>query len=149
MEALLHLNTVQNHSARSLRRMYDEVESHARSLNSLGVLPESYGSVVASTLLNKLPHDVRLIVSRGVSDAEWDLECFLKPLNDEIDARERAVSTQKIFPNSQSALAGNHIEIYQLLVLCFHPLIFVLIVDLHILVIPATLSLMWTPENRF
>ena len=88
MEALLHLDTVQNHSARSLRRMYDEVESHVRSLNSLGVLPESYGSVVASTLLNKLPHDVRLIVSRGVSDAEWNLECFLKTLNDEIEARE-------------------------------------------------------------
>ena len=28
MEALLHPDTVQNHSARSLRRMYDEVESH-------------------------------------------------------------------------------------------------------------------------
>ena len=124
--------------------MYDEVESHVRSLNSLGVLPESYGSVVASTLLNKLPHDVQLIVSRGVSDAEWNLECFLKTLNDEIEARERAVSTQ-ICPQS----TVSHIKIYQLLVLSSHPLILVLIVDLHILVIPATLSLMWTPENRF
>ena len=99
MEALLHLDTVQNHSARSLCRTYDEVESHVRSLNLLGVLPESYGSVVASTLLNKLPHDVQLIVSRGVSDAEWNLECFLKTLNDEIEARERAVSKQ-ICPQS-------------------------------------------------
>ena len=99
MEALLHLDTVQNHSARSLSPMYDEVESHVRSLNLLGVLPESYGSVAASTLLNKLPHDVRLIVSRGVSDAQWNLECFLKTLNDEIEARERAVSTQ-ICPQS-------------------------------------------------
>ena len=39
--------------------------------------------------MNKLPQDLRLIVSREVKD-EWDLDCILEVFRSELEARELA-----------------------------------------------------------
>ena len=51
-----------------LRRLYDKIESNERGLKSLGVAPESYGSLLSSVLLNKLPQELRMIISRKGGD---------------------------------------------------------------------------------
>ena len=49
---------------KGLRHLYDVIESNVRSLKSLGVRAESYGSLLSSVLMNKLPSELRLIASR-------------------------------------------------------------------------------------
>ena len=47
----------------ALRWLYDHVELHTSSLKSLGVESGSYGGLLASVLLNKLPKELQLLVS--------------------------------------------------------------------------------------
>ena len=94
MDALLNLEAVTSHSNfKSLRYIRDQIESHIRSLKSLGIPSESYGSLLSSVLMSKLPQEHRLIVSRTISDGEWNFEEVMAVIEKEIDARERAGAT--------------------------------------------------------
>ena len=93
MDLLLNLEPVSAaHQMKNLRRLYDSVEIHVRSLKSLGVNSKTYGTLLASVLLNKLPQELRLIVSRKTGDV--GLDQLLKEVEQENDARERAQVTQ-------------------------------------------------------
>ena len=64
MDLSLNLEPVNvAHQSRNLRRLYDSVETHVCSMKSLGVDSKTYGTLLASVLLNKLPRELRLIVS--------------------------------------------------------------------------------------
>lgn len=90
MDILLGLEPVVSaNNLRGLRHLYDRVESHVRSLKSLGVAPESYGSLLSPVLLNKLPQELKLIVSRKVSDEDWSLDALMAVVAEEVEARER------------------------------------------------------------
>lgn len=94
MEALLRITVVVSHSdTRGLRKLYDTVESHIRGLQALGVPAESYGCLLTPILVDKLPPEIRLIVSRELTSEKWKLDCILKILEREIEAREHAVTT--------------------------------------------------------
>lgn len=68
MESLLAVNAVtSDQHLRDLGRLYDQSEANIRSLKALGVEPESYGAMLSSVLLSKLPPELRLIVSRKVA----------------------------------------------------------------------------------
>eukprot|EP00731_Ephydatia_muelleri_P023359 Em0015g942a len=91
MEALLELEAVTSiHDIQPLRTLCDKIESHVRSLNSLGVPSSSYGSLLSSIVMNKMPQEIRLIVSRKLVDCEWGFDEFIKIVEEEVDARERA-----------------------------------------------------------
>ena len=65
MEILLNLDTATCHyHERSLRQLHDTVESNVRSLKSLRVSRESYGGLLSSILMNKLPQEFRLVITR-------------------------------------------------------------------------------------
>ena len=68
------------------------MESHGRGLRALEVPSSSYGGLLSSILMNKLPSDVKLVVSRKVPEVEWSLDSLMKVIDEEIDARERAGS---------------------------------------------------------
>ena len=59
-----------------------------RSLESLGVEANSYGSLLVPIIMNRLPHQLKLVVSRNLSSDLWDLTEFLKIVKLEITARE-------------------------------------------------------------
>ena len=66
MEILLNVEPVMSqHDLKGLRHL---IESHVCSLKSLGVSPDSYGALLSSILLSKLPHELRLIISRKTGD---------------------------------------------------------------------------------
>ncbi|KAL5503389.1 hypothetical protein EMCRGX_G010329 [Ephydatia muelleri] len=89
VEALLSLLAVTSvYEFRNLRQLYDKVESHVRSLKSIGVAASSCGNLLASILM-KIPSDLCLIVSRETVEDNWDLDSLLKILGKEIEARER------------------------------------------------------------
>jgi len=93
MESLLGVNAVTSDShLRDLRRLYDQAEANIRSLKALGVEPESYGTMLSSVLLNKLPPDIRLIVSRKVSTDDLHMGSLLETFEQELIARERAAT---------------------------------------------------------
>ena len=92
METLLNVEAVtSDNNLKELRHLYDTIESHIRSLKSLGVESASYGAMLSSVLLLKLPPDLRLIVSRDVSsDTDLSMENLMKLFERELIARERA-----------------------------------------------------------
>lgn len=91
MEVLLNLSPVPGeHDLRGLCRLYNEVETNVRSLKALGVERDSYGTMLTSVLLTKLPSEVKLIITRKISDKNLDLETLLTILEEELVARERS-----------------------------------------------------------
>ena len=94
MDTLLNVVAVTSQdSLKGLRHLYDLVESHVRSLKSLGVSSDSYGTLLASVLVNKLPMEIRLIVSRKVDEDSWNLDAMLGVVGEELTAREQAAIT--------------------------------------------------------
>ena len=89
----------------------------ARSLKALGVEPESYGAMLSSVLLTKLPPEIRLIVSRKVSSDDLDMDSLLKTCEQELIAQERASNSvsqppprrnpSQPRPSTSAMLAGN------------------------------------------
>lgn len=109
MDTLLNVEAVTSpHNLKGLRQLYDNVESHVRSLNTLGVAAESYGSLLASVLMNKLPHDLQLIISRKTSDAEWKLDSLLTMVEEELTARERTAMSSAQQPVRRSSEKTPH-----------------------------------------
>lgn len=92
MDLLLNIEPITfQHNLKGLRHLYDTVESQVRSLKALGVSADSYGSVLSSVFMNKLPEELRLIISRNVREDEWTLDAILNVTEAEIIARERAL----------------------------------------------------------
>ena len=91
MEILLNLSAVpREQDLRGLRRLYNEVEANVRSLKALGVEQDSYGTMLTSVLLTKLPPEIRLIVTRKAPDENLDLITLQTILGEELVARERS-----------------------------------------------------------
>ena len=82
-------------------RFYDTVEIHCTGLQSSGVDPKTYGTVLVNLLLQKLPEEIQLIISRKLSelhgDEDWELPKLLEILKVEIEAREKC-SAGKLYP---------------------------------------------------
>ena len=90
MDTLMGLEAVMsNHNLKGLWHLYDLVESHTRSLHSLGIPSSSYGNLLSSVFMNKLPQEIRVVISREVTDECWDLDAIMKIVEREISARER------------------------------------------------------------
>ena len=102
MDILLNAEAVSSqHNLKGLRHLYDLIEAHVRSLKSLGVASDSYGSLLSSVLLSKLPQELRLVISRKTSEDDWSLTALMKELEQEIKARERAAA-DPVTPSSQA-----------------------------------------------
>ena len=94
MDTLVELASVPSATnTKALRCFYDQVEFQVRSLKSLSVPLSSYGHLLSSLFMNKLPEDLRLIVSREIGDAEWTVDQLMTIVENEISARERAFSS--------------------------------------------------------
>ena len=91
MDILVNVSPVINEDTRKLRELYDTLESHVRSLKSLGLPSGSYRSLPSSIIMSKLPQELRLIISGEIRDQEWQLDTIMRVLESELEARELAV----------------------------------------------------------
>ena len=92
MDILLNVESVASqHNVKGLRHLYDLVESQLRGLKSLSVDLTSYSSLLLSVQLQKLPPDLRLILSGDIREDDWNLDSLLRQLEEEIKACERAM----------------------------------------------------------
>ena len=91
LEALFNVDPVTGgHNVRALQRLFDAVTSHIRSLQALEVQPTTYASIFCPRLLNKIPNDMKLIVTRTLTDDGWNLNALLTAIEQELIARERS-----------------------------------------------------------
>ena len=89
MDALMNLEAVtSDKNLKDLRHiyMYDLTEAHVRSLRSLGIESATYGALLSPVLLSKLPPELRLIVSRKVSESNLNLDELLSTFEHELTA---------------------------------------------------------------
>ena len=118
MEILLNLESVcSHHHLKSLRHLMDVVEANVRGLQALGVPTESYGGLLSSILMSKLPSELRLIVTRELSDKDWELDSLMRIIEREVDAREESsggltATTRKTnprtLPTAMSLINNSH-----------------------------------------
>ena len=93
MEKLLKLPSVLNaRDTKQLRNVYDALEANFRSLKTLGIKAEQYGLLLVPVMLNKLPQELRLVISRKFERDLWDFDLFIQVFREELEARERCVS---------------------------------------------------------
>ena len=71
MEVLLSMEAVTSESnLKALRRLYDTVEAQVHGLKSMGVEAETYGALLSSAVLGRIPREIRLVISREMGDGE-------------------------------------------------------------------------------
>ena len=75
MESFVKLQPITSmKNVSGLRAMYDLVEGNVRNLSSLGVPSDTYGKLLVHLLIEKIPHSLRLVISREFDDEVWDLK---------------------------------------------------------------------------
>lgn len=106
MSALVKLVKVENDSLHGLLKFYDNNESNVRSFKNLGIDSKSYGSLLSLLIIEKLPQDIKLIISRKIETDIWALTKVLDLISLELRASETFV-----VPNQHSPSTGGKSEI--------------------------------------
>ena len=71
-----------------LRSLYDFLERKYRALQAHGMDKSTYSAIVVPSVLEKLPHPLRLKITRGKEHQLWNLKDLLEALGDEVELRE-------------------------------------------------------------
>ena len=90
-----------------VRKFDDTVETHCWGLKALGIESSSYGTVLVNILLQRLPDEIKLIISRKMNevsgDDNWNLDTLLDILKTEVEAREKCmITSHKQYRSSRS-----------------------------------------------
>ena len=93
---LLKLRRVEsNLDVISIRGLHDDVQAHVRSLQSLGITEENYGTFSAPIIMELLPHEVQFNINRTLDEDLWKLTRLLTIINCEINAREKCITAME------------------------------------------------------
>ena len=97
MEPLLKLPIVSSeHETKKLRDLYDKIEINFRSLKALGIESELFGNLLVPVVMEKIPFELRLIISRKFGSKEtWDLDALLNARKSELVSRERCNAVKR------------------------------------------------------
>ena len=74
----------------TLRTVYDKLDTNIRNLKDLSVETASYGSLLTSIIVERVPTELRLVFSRKFGNENWNLE-LMRIFSEELLARERCV----------------------------------------------------------
>lgn len=90
MNKLLNLEPVKSSSnIKALRTLYDSCEINIRSLNSLGIVSDSYGSLLGPVILKLLPDDMNLEFNKKRSSKQqYNITELLDFIRLEVESRE-------------------------------------------------------------
>ena len=97
METLTRTPKVESSgNIKDLRSLYDQVESSIRGLESVGVKQEMYGCFLLPILMQKLPEDFRILITRDQSSETWELKDIMDSFNKELKLREQCTFTTRV-----------------------------------------------------
>ena len=99
MDEILKIPACTGDRLSSLRFVYDSLSVHVRGLQSLGISPDQYGSLLIPIIMAKLPNDIRLEVARKSANGVWKIDELLNTIKFEVEARE-ASETAKTSTNT-------------------------------------------------
>ena len=111
MEALLSLQRVSSErDIRCLRKLYDATEVNVRSLKTLGIDFNQYGALLIPVIMNKVPNEIRFIITKEIKGEEWELDGIVEILQGELEAREQSNQLQMKQSNGNFTkhAQGNH-----------------------------------------
>ena len=77
MKKLVKLEPVIHPGVKDLRKLYDTVESHVRSLNSLGISYHHFGPLLIPIILERLPNTIKLQISLKMGKENWNIKVFV------------------------------------------------------------------------
>ena len=101
LEILLNLEAVSDGKVGALRKLYNDVEIQVRSLRSLGVESASYGTLLSSVVMTKVPLEVRLIINRAVGKgSHLAVDDLMTLFVRELGARERSGNKEDKLPKA-------------------------------------------------
>ena len=107
MEALLKLQPVDTMTnVKGIRGVLDNLEIQVRGLYALGIDSAKYGALLIQILMEKLPEELRLIVSREHKD-NWELTSVTQAVKSEVEARERGGMNTSVAKKSPSRKSFN------------------------------------------
>ena len=88
MKKLVKFKPVIHPGVKDLSILYDAVENHVWSLNSLKISYQHFGLLLIPIVLERLPNTIKLEISRKLGEENWNIEQFLLVIHEEISARE-------------------------------------------------------------
>ena len=89
MDALIKIPSATN-DVKKLRSLYDACEGYIHGLEALCVYPESYGDLLLSNVMKKLPEEVKRVMFRNHDETTWTLADLRKQLRHEVETREKS-----------------------------------------------------------
>ena len=87
MESLAKIHAPSS-DTKNLRKFDDLCEANIRGLETLGVMTESYGSLLIPILLKKIPEDIRRLIFRADPLVDSSLDILRVAIRQEIETRE-------------------------------------------------------------
>ena len=89
MSILLALERIKpSFHIRELRAMYDKIVVNLRALLAFKIDSQQFGPMLIPIVLDKLPAEIKLEISRTMNNKEWDIDELMDILKLEIEARE-------------------------------------------------------------
>ena len=115
IKKLVKLDPVIHPGVKDLRKLYDAVESHVRSLNGWGIVYQHFGALLITIILEKLPNTIKLQISRKLGKENWNIEQFLLVIHEEVSARDnfeylKQNNSEKNELNNHSTTSSLHAE---------------------------------------
>ena len=104
--------------------MCDQIEGIVRSLDSMSIGAEMYGTFLTPIVLSKIPEDFRVMVSRKVDEDTWDLSAIIKVFNEELSLREKCSLLPSAITRSSESVGSKYVaesqsDLHHLLCLLF------------------------------
>ena len=98
-----------------LCKFFDNIKSHVRSLQAIGIESRSYGSLLAPIILEILPHQLKLIISRNLKSEIWDLDKILLLINEELRTQESCIIPSNSFNSisNDEKQGGNNLSHFE------------------------------------
>ena len=69
--------------------MYNSLETSVRNLADLGVEITSHGTLLISIIFDRIPTELKLLISRKFKNNVFDLDILIEIFKEELFARER------------------------------------------------------------
>ena len=88
--------------------LYNHVESCVRNLKSLKLDTSSYGSLLIPILKDRLPDEIKMIISRKFGEQIWTLDKVMEHFNSELRAQENCIASPSSKSVHDSHLKGGY-----------------------------------------
>ena len=96
LENLTKISKVESVSdVNGLRNLFDMVEGNIRGLESMDIKSDMYGCFLMPLLMQKLPEEFRVLITRDQSSELWDLQNVMSAFNKELKLREQCLFSSK------------------------------------------------------